>query len=587
MQNNKKDSSKDCASISDFQLSILRFRQGLCIDISSIILATILTVCTIIGSLLLAYGRLYPPSTTIVTVIFITLLSTVVIVFYYLLIQLYFNKLQKIGKNSYPHLIKDRNVLSVWAKRFGILCICWMPYLMLSLPGTVHGDYVVQLLQHFGNRPLDNHHPILTTLLYGTMFDIGKTLFSSYSGGVLFTAITQAVLLSSSIAFAITQLEERGAKRSLCVGAMTFFAMLPVFPLYAFDCIKDTLACSALIVFFTQICSRSMCALNDKPCPWWVSVPAIACVSVLCSVLRNNYSYCVVPTLFMLVLKKENWRTALLSCVAVACTLFVWSSISTNVLGVKKGNIREMLSVPMQQIAYCLTNHTDDITKEEGDTLQQLLSVDIDEIPSRYTYKISDPVKSVFNIESRQQMMDFIKVWVNIGIRHPRSYLTSFLRGNYGYWYPFLPFDDIKWGNPLAISPEDYIASLHDQLKMDFSGDAEGLLSIRAINKPLRDSLRDSVNTIAKTPPTSILFEPATYVWFALLTTAWSARKKKCWAEFVLVFVLFLTCCASPDFSNVRYAFPFYALAPISLLSASLACAQQDIQHQEAREISR
>lgn len=528
------------------------------------------TLSTILGTLLYIYGTLYIEQESILTWIYLLLFGTILLVFYYKIVEYYINIL--FINNQYirkTFQLNESISVKLWVKRSLIILICWLPYLLLTLPGSVHGDYIVQLLQHFGNRPLDNHHPFLSTFLYGALFDAGKMFFSDDNGGVLLTVLFQSILLSSSLAFCVTQLEALRANESRCRIAMAFFCLMPIFPLYAFDCVKDTLACSVLILFFTQICTRVMSAEASRIKSWWISTPSIICMGLICSVLRNNFSYCILPALFCLQFKIGGIRPAIVSCLALVFLLIAWSSLSVSLLGIKKGNVREMLSVPMQQIAYCLTYHPKDITKEEQDNIQKLITVNLDEIPKRYTYKISDPVKSVFSIEDNQQLMVFFKTWLSIGIRHPRSYLTSFLRGNFGYWYPFLAFEDIKWGNPLAVSPEDYIASLHDDLKMDFSGEAKGLLTIHARNRYMRDSLRDAVHTIAKTPPLSLFFEPAFYIWVVMITLICVTKKTGCWSQLVLCGMLFLTCCASPDYSNVRYALPFYALAPLSILFVS------------------
>ena len=552
------------------------------IDRLSVFLGLCASLCTVIGTFLYTTEKLYVPDTAPWLYIILVPWTIGLAVLYAALIARLVNGLASLSgrDGEAPALRVSPPPLRVIVRALGLL-LCWLPLLLLSLPGTVHGDYIVQLLQHFGNRPLDTANPFVSTLIYGCLYDAGYALLGSSSGGILFTVITQAVLFATSISICLTAFESLGTNVNLVWAAWAFFACTPIFPLYAFDCVKDTLACPFVIIYVTLLCSCYHVHRTGMPESWWHSTPLIVIVGIVCSFLRNNFSYCVIPSLLVLQLSRRNLRSALLSTACVVVTTSLFGTLVVNVFGVEKGNIREVLSVPMQQVAYCLTNHGDDITKEERKNIQSLLTVDIDEIPSCYTFRISDPVKSRFNIQTRDELALFMRTWASIGLRHPRSYLTAFLHGNFGYWYPYLRLSDIKWSNPLSISPEDYIAQLHDTLKMDFSGDASHLLEVKALDRKTRDSVRELVEVIGNTPVIGLLFEPALFIWIALFVGSHLARGRGNFAPLVFCGMLFLTCCASPDFSNVRYAFPFFSIAPLLVLCYAMPTNALELEHPE------
>ena len=71
-----------------------------------------------------------------------------------------------------------------------ILLIAWLPFIILTFPGVISWDAVTQIYQLLGRYQsvhiniinpsvtLNNHHPIITTLIYNLFINIGKTIGS-------------------------------------------------------------------------------------------------------------------------------------------------------------------------------------------------------------------------------------------------------------------------------------------------------------------------------------------------------------------------------------------------------------------------
>ena len=211
-------------------------------------------VCTELGSLLYHSEQLYVTSAS-------WWLNSLLILWLPILAFLYgmmvFRFMSFLSDSSRSDSAEKRAFsLQSFFVRILVLLLCWLPYLLLSLPGTVHGDYIVQMLQVFGNRSLDSHHPYLTTQLFGLLYRVGINLTGSPDGAILFTVLFQAVMLAASLSFCITVFEARGGQNTLCRCAILFFAITPIFPMFAFDCVKDTVAVTVLAFFLTQLCCR-------------------------------------------------------------------------------------------------------------------------------------------------------------------------------------------------------------------------------------------------------------------------------------------------------------------------------------------
>ena len=102
--------------------------------------------------------------------------------------------------------------------------------------------------------------------------------------------------------------------------------------------------------------------------------------------------------------------------------------------GVEKGDAREMLSVPMQQLARVWHEAPESLTREEKAYIETLI---LPEALDGYVRVNADPVKSGFQTNVvNEDPLTSVGTWAGIGAKEPLIYLDSFLMGNWGYWYP-------------------------------------------------------------------------------------------------------------------------------------------------------
>ncbi len=519
------------------------------------------SLCTVLGAQLYAHGMVFAPGITPASIAYLMAWAGALACGYALLAAQLLGVLEGIAARQPSHANAPASLALPTIRRTIILLACWAPYLLCSLPGSVHGDYIVQLMQHLGIRELTNHHPILITWLYGALYDAGR-LLGDANLSVLVTVVFQAVLLAASLAFAVTALEQAGTPRRMARLATVAFALIPVLPMFAFDCIKDTPACACLVLLVTQMLVRESAVRRGEEPAWWASLPALGAVGLLASLLRNNFVFCIVPAVALLRHRPEDagWWGAPATALAVFAAFALWGRLAIPLLGAQPGSIREAMSVPIQQVAYCYVSDPKSIEPDEAERIQAIMKTEIERLPELYTWKLADPVKQEFDLDSPGNLASFLKVWARIGLRHPGAYANSFLHGNFGYWYPYLQFTDIKWASPLSVSPEEYIPGV--------APDVGELMAIHSWHPGLRASLRDAVATLGSAFPLTLLFEPAFYIWLALLLGARILQRSGSASLLVLAGVLFLTCCAGPDFSNMRYALPFI---PMAVLAAA-AC---------------
>lgn len=78
------------------------------------------------------------------------------------------------------------------------IAIAWLPWLILTWPGSMRDDTLAQYLQSSGLRHYYTQHPLFDTLTFGLFWHIGSALGSPLIGQALYT-VTQAVLLAAGI----------------------------------------------------------------------------------------------------------------------------------------------------------------------------------------------------------------------------------------------------------------------------------------------------------------------------------------------------------------------------------------------------
>ena len=110
---------------------------------------------------------------------------------------------------------------------------------------------------------------------------------------------------------------------------------------------------------------------------------------------------------------------------------------------VEKADPTEMLSIPLQQVAYTIVRNGVDgggrITEEELETLREV--VDVDQVPSYYDSGLSDAIKAlVRESQGGEKIMQnpgrWAAIYLRIGLRNPDCYAEAYYRQTYGYYVP-------------------------------------------------------------------------------------------------------------------------------------------------------
>ena len=485
------------------------------------------------------------------------------------------------GRESKQRAAKNSD-LGTWLKWMFLSWCVYLPVFLAVYPGIYSYDASAQLLQFYGKLPLTTHHPLIHTLYLGLCMKIAGRLFHTYQAGMALYALSQSFFMSAVFSLCLCRMKARRAPRWLCVASWTFWILNPYLTVFSFVTTKDVLFGAFFLLAFDAACClaedpehfwRGMCQKKEdldkereldkeknpngtgsrkevgKTGDWLLFF-----VSVFFMCLFRNqgiYVFLFFVLAVCLFLRKKvyrrNWFIG--ASLLVAALWYVLSGPIPTAFGVGKGDAREMLCVPMQQLARIYHEVPEKLAPEEKEYIETLIDP---QALSEYVRVNADPVKSGFHTEVMQADMGrFVRTWAEIGKRHPDIYLDSFLMGNWGYWYIG---DNQYWISYILYDGaylEDDLNILHITRNSHFQA--------------LSDWLREATLTPAfqSVPMLSVLLNQAFPFWLMLFAAGFAVWKRRAYE--ILPMMLLLGCWGTlllGPVVSLRYALPLIYCVP-------------------------
>ena len=473
----------------------------------------------------------------------ILLFSYVLTAFVVLLFTYALPALQKFfNEHSYPALDKLYSKLNFplfWL----LIFVCWLPTLLACYPGIFSYDAIYQSSQVTDTLQLNTHHPIIHTLFLGGCVQLGRSVFGNANTGMLFYSLIQMLINSAIFAYILTFLKKHAVTVFVQVICFAFFAFVPFNSLFAICATKDSIFSTLFVLLFTIV--LSLVLDTTKFFTGWKSPCLFSLTVFLLLIFRNNMLYAFILCIpFLLWIYRKHWKKAVLMLVAPILLLLLYEGMVYPALHVTSGNSREAYSVIMQQYANVYNN-----CELEASDKEQLLAIMPDESWKKYEPHKSDAIKNDFNTEVfEENLVDYMKLWVKLGVQNPSQYVNAFLNLTYGYWYPNDALPD-------TTTYRKYI-EVYTGGDITFESKLPWLLE-----KIERFGMESSYQSI---PGLSMLFSPAAYLWLLLFLCAVNFYNKN-WKFFIpllLPATLFLTLLLGPV-ALLRYFYPIMLCVPV------------------------
>lgn len=450
--------------------------------------------------------------------------------------------------------------LVVWAFIF----IMWLPAYLILYPGVLSYDMISQTNSALG-QITNNHHPVLHTWLIRVFMRMGKTLFSGYESGLGIFSLLQMIILSYALSRMVMLLKKKAVPILIVIGTAVLSAVWFMNACLAATMIKDTLHAAFLVLFcchYVEIVTNPLEYIGQKR-----NLVFFPIVSFFMCAFRNNgihiYLFCFAALLVLRIsrIRKVKRYLPLVVVVMLPVIMFkIYTGPVFDALGIEAGQVREALSIPIQQLQRVAVTKADELSDEQTETMGTY----IDDLkwmepsPGRmYDPFISDPAKSCFySNQYESDPVAFWKFYLQIGKQFPKEYIEAFLSNTLGYWYPgFYGYSYVMYDNypsEVFLEPLERKSIVKSQI---LEGYYESVCS--------SDFWRSTWGL-------RIFFVPGFAPWILLFAVVLSWRKKD---FFTMVLPLFMPLVAQygimllSPMSSFRYSWPFYLMLPLIFIA--------------------
>jgi len=313
-------------------------------------------------------------------------------------------------------------------KAFALILACYIPMFLIAFPGSFAYDVPFQLEQVFTGS-YSTHHPLLHTLLMGACVKLGHVFGHINLGAALYTVI-QMTGLAACFALTCASVARQSSTRAAKWSAV-FFAFYPLHMMMSVNATKDVLF-SGLFVLTLALMREAL--ISEKKEAGLLTGVALCGAGML--LLRNNalYAMAVWLVLAIILLGHSAMRTAAAALAAIVLSLGVGGMMKAATNAVD-GDLCEMLSWPIQQMARARNLHEDRLTLEEKAAIDELMP---GESWKLYDPTISDPVKFEFDTDAfLADAGKYAKAYLSVAEKCPKAYFDALLMHTYSFFYPY------------------------------------------------------------------------------------------------------------------------------------------------------
>lgn len=486
--------------------------------------------------------------------------SVWIFIFYYILRAIFImidNIALETGKKN--DITGKAIVRAALSAALGIRLIYWLNW----FPALLSKDTYVQIQQALGIEPYSNHHPWLHTMIIKFFMGIGKLIFGSNQAGVAVVAFA-SLLISSLLLAAILRYYYGNVPSPVWLLAALIFVAEPIHCVYSVTIWKDVLFAYALLAFcFLLMVMDGQIEQQGrlKPYMWllYVAVSFIFCFS------RTNGLYAWLFTLpFLLWHYRKALKPWIISTLACLLLIAGYKGFLLPHFQVTEPDMVEALSVPLQQIAFTVKNGGD-FSGYDTSVISNIVAMD--SMGEYYNPHISDPVKNLIRQYGNQDYitqnkLEFIKMYVSVGVKNPLDYIVAFLYQSRGYWHQ-------KMSNYIYFSEgvHRFAAELNIYRTPLFPP------SVSALADKLMDKYCDIWHTLWS-------LALSTYVVWILFVYALS--RKRAGFYFLPIIGVFITLViATPVNDEFRYAYGIYLALPLLLMQTAVCPEQPSAYHNE------
>lgn len=447
--------------------------------------------------------------------------------------------------------IQNSSLFTVRNERSLSICIFLSIFLfnlihliLVEYPGNVTEDPFTQISEMVSGN-YSNFNTFWHTIFFQGILTIGFNLFSDVNAAIAFFCVIQSAIMAFAFTYSLLTMYHYGIPKALFIAFWALYGFVPYNMAMSITIWKDVLFAGGCLLLISSILRIFRCIGRYS----FVHYLVFAFGSLLLILSRTNGWLILLITTFV-ALPAIRLKKKLMACMFVFSALgWILLNPMLSVLNVSGGDLVESLSIPIQQVS-CTIADGKILTEEETELLSRV--VDIEEVPKLYTDWISDPMKIELRSKDydyfKNHFSEYVRLWVDLGLRYPDSYAKAWVEQTKGYWnggYDYAMYSETITDNPYGIVKtrgENPVASL---FRMYFG-----------LSRHL------------------IFFEPlhsiGLHIWILILCFILNVvNKREEWIAsaplLILVTGLWL---GTPVYACFRYAYPVFVCLPLILTTA-------------------
>lgn len=472
---------------------------------------------------------------------------------------------------------------------FIIIAVCYLPAFIAFCPVIFNYDGPDELY-----ALANDVQPYIYTLLIRILAMISVKLFNNVDVGMCILAVIQEIAAIYAFTRMCDFIDKEFNKKWLTIMSLLFFALFPYNALMPLMTTKDSLFTSMLILSIINIYEL---VKTKKPKDEKIIQLIICTIELIMALLlRTNFKYALVVCTLILVVyllakkigERKNLQTILIAFVVAIIIGSIINQILMVLLKPVKMAEREKYNIFAQSVANIINKRENDLTEEERLKIEKYYIGGLDEIKSKYSPKLSDPIKNRVNLESvEKDRADYIKFSISLMMKYKKEAIESFINTNKGYF----DFTDETFGEiyPNKINRgifELYTVMLRPATERNLKDETNHVSSyinekaldgmsidtyrVHEFNllEPVKHAYKEmfTENKVLRIPVINIIFKPALYFYLTLIALVYAIikRKKEHILTLILVSLYMATLLLGPCVL-VRYIYPMIAILPLTI----------------------
>ncbi len=431
----------------------------------------------------------------------------------------------------------------------GLLVLCMIPFLLINFPGVMTPDSLSQYRQTIGTQHYSDHHPWAHTMVFAFFYNIGFFITGDTYLAIAFYTVAQMILVSLCIAYVWATLYEMGLKKGYCVVGILLFVICPYNLVYSVTIWKDILFSMSILVLtvtlfrlYEQLKDGQKGGIRD-----WVLYGLSAFAMCL---LRHNGLYgFVAAVVILLIMFRKNVRNLLFITIGVLAVCMIIKRPVMSAMDVTPGQFVFKLCIPLQQVCRVVAQELP-VEEEEMALIEKI--GDVSYVVENYEGGCADYMTGWVSAGNQDYLIDhkgeYLKLWIDLGLRYPGEYVQAFIDQTKGYWYPMAPQQTVFWG-----------ITQHET----------GLVSQAVLEGPVVLKICEILTKLYTIFPLyGILYSMGAMFWLLILCGAVAIRNSRysvigmCQPVFWVTVTLFL---ATPLVADLRYNYPLMLTMPCIL----------------------